>query len=215
MKVILSIIIVWIFPFQNIYVSAETYTDEKHHFSLELPEGWVEQDIPEIDGAEYIAAFNKGDVYPYILIQQFSDTGNLKELKNSIDDYYLNLNESGLPISNVTYGGSTIDIDKNALLYSYTARNENTGTFEAKGAMFVGSGISTQVLFYTDLTSDKNDEDFNKIIEQFQYAEGNKVINSDPLVDTVAKMLVTAIIIVIIIVGIAIRKRENRSKDSL
>lgn len=210
-KLILSLLVLWIFPFQNVYGSVQTYTDAKHHFSIEFPEGWTIQDIPKIDGVEYIAAFKKGDVYPYILIQQFNDSGSLKELKSTFDDKFTKLNESNLPISIMSYGGSTIHYDKNALLYSYTAKNESNEAFEGKGALFVGSGISTQLMYYADIRSDENEEDFNFIIDKFQYAEGYKVLKNDSLGDAVASAIAFAIIVGVITIMLTIRRSKNNS----
>jgi hypothetical protein len=136
----------------------------------------------------------------------------LNELKSTFDEKFTKLNESSLPISIMSYGGSTIDYDKNALLYSYTAKNENNEAFEAKGALFVGSGISTQLMYYdVTPTSDENEEDFNFIIDQFQYADGYNVLKNDHLGDTVASAIVMAIIVGVIIIMLTIRRRKNNS----
>jgi uncharacterized membrane-anchored protein len=187
-------------PVSKISATEFTYSNTTEHYSIELPNGWVQIPQNTINQAvqvliktattnnivvpEYTAGFQPEAKnyfqYPYLLIQKLKGTGiSPNELAEVFKNTTAleNLTKKLSITSNTKIENPYLDIKRNALVYTMTTDYQGIGTIKNLNVLILGKVGVTQLLFYSPESQySMNLPLFNSIFESFKFNEGFEYI---------------------------------------
>ncbi|WEK56079.1 MAG: hypothetical protein P0Y55_08535 [Candidatus Cohnella colombiensis] len=237
-KIIVFICVLFICTPLSISADSLSYSSSRDHFSISLPDGWIQMPQSVIDEAmqfmkqqatdpmkipQYFAGFQREAEtyfqYPYILMQRLdnSDGVSIEEVKKTFrqygDDTLKKLDENLDIIKNATLDDSPfIYQEKNAVLFNMITDVQGIGKVKSLSAMMLGKNGIISLHFYSLENEYLNDLPyFSSILDSFNYEDGYEYQEPQSFWEQVATKAVIGAIIggVFALFGVIVKRNKK------